>query len=283
MGANLFECSVDRVDMKNTLTAEEVREWVVRSQSGTQCPESRSLLVFGYGSLVWLPKFAYHHREVGCIHGFVRRFWQGNVSHRGVPGSPGRVVTLVADREGVTWGVAYHLKGKQQIESALQHLVTREMIKGGYDVATTMFHGQLSYNVLTFVATPDNAHYLGPAPVDTVANTIVNSRGQSGHNLEYIFNLVDALRVEAPQGVDNHLHSLEEACHRRLSHILINRHRAFCCDGTDTSECMAECHKCLTTRHSDDDAYIIDCFTRRMDKIKAVIAPIVQQPEKVKN
>ena len=46
----------------------------------------RVLWIFGYGSLVWKPDFEFTSRKIGYLKGYVRRFWQGNVTHRGVPG-----------------------------------------------------------------------------------------------------------------------------------------------------------------------------------------------------
>lgn len=39
--------------------------------------------VFGYGSLCWYPGFTYSKCITGYIRGYVRRFWQGNATHRG--------------------------------------------------------------------------------------------------------------------------------------------------------------------------------------------------------
>lgn len=42
-----------------------------------------SVWIFGYGSLCWYPGFEYEKCITGYIRGYVRRFWQGNTTHRG--------------------------------------------------------------------------------------------------------------------------------------------------------------------------------------------------------
>lgn len=172
-----------------------------------------SLWVFGYGSLVWKPGFQPGQTATGYVKGFARRFWQGNETHRGVPGRPGRVATIVEEREAITHGVALELKG----EEALEYLNNREMTLGGYIQTITTFvpvdESFKPFPVLVFVATAQSKHWLGPACASSIAKQVVNSSGPSGHNVEYVIKLAHWLRKTFPEYWDDHLYSIE-------SHIL---------------------------------------------------------------
>ena len=61
--------------------------------------EKCGIWVLGYGSLIYKPPPHYTHRIPAVIYGFMRRFWQSSVDHRGTPDSPGRVVTLIPHDE----------------------------------------------------------------------------------------------------------------------------------------------------------------------------------------
>lgn len=57
--------------------------------SDTSEPSHRepSIYVFGYGSLIWRPDFDSSHCITGYIRGYSRKFFQGNVTHRGTDDS----------------------------------------------------------------------------------------------------------------------------------------------------------------------------------------------------
>jgi len=185
---------------------------------------NNSLWVFGYGSLVWKPGFQPGQTAIGYVTGLARRFWQGNETHRGVPGSPGRVATLVEERDAVTHGIALELKG----EEALDYLNNREMKLGGYLQKIVTFHPSpvasaaaaaaandegkevgAPFPVLVFVATPQSKHWLGPDCLVKIAKQVVSSRGPSGHNVEYVIKLCQWLRKTFPDVHDEHLATLE--------------------------------------------------------------------------
>lgn len=169
-----------------------------------------SLWVFGYGSLCWHPGFDYGDQIKGHIQGFARKFWQGNTTHRGTPDKPGRVATLVEDRKEVTHGLALKLKD----QAALDYLNNREVTLGGYVSHITMFYprdkSREPFPILLYIATSTNVQWLGPAPLDDVAEQVVTCSGNTGHNVEYVLRLADWIRAEMPEAMDDHLFTLEK-------------------------------------------------------------------------
>lgn len=195
--------------------------------------------IFGYGSLIWKVDFPYFRKSVGYIKGFKRRFWLASTDHRGVPESPGRVVTLIASEnpEEKVWGVAYEIPTDEKTRNDLDH---RE--KGGYTRHATIYHqtsppvdvssplsptaiptssasSSTSFSlipVVVFIATSDVEEYLGPQSMESLAQVISTSIGPSGKNSDYLFNLADAVRTYFPELEDEHLFRLEKMVKERL-------------------------------------------------------------------
>ena len=168
-----------------------------------------ALWIFGYGSLVWRPSFPYDEMKPAYIRGWTRRFWQGSTDHRGIPGAPGRVVTLVRESESHCWGMAYRIAVAHE-KSVLLHLDYRE--KGGYERHREPLHFLEGSDErplgLVYLAGEQNPNYLGPASLVEIASQVRDSHGPSGSNLEYVLRLARSLREMGAH--DPHVFALEE-------------------------------------------------------------------------
>ncbi len=146
--------------------------------------------VFGYGSLIYKVDFPYLKREIASITGWQRRFWQGSHDHRGTPESPGRVVTLVPAGDVICRGVAYLVEHR-----VFEHLDHRE--KNGYrrvPAAITLRGSNERVEGVVYVADEHNPAFLGPAPMEHLADHIAASHGPSGSNRDYVLQLAESLR-----------------------------------------------------------------------------------------
>ncbi|MCE8017591.1 gamma-glutamylcyclotransferase [Halomonas sp. MCCC 1A17488] len=163
----------------------------------------QTLWLFGYGSLIWKAEFPFHERRPAHIEGWTRRFWQGSHDHRGTPEAPGRVATLVESSGACCQGMAYRIDA-----DTLAPLDVRE--KNGYlrERITLHFHDGSHAEGLIYLATADNAAYLGHAPLDQMARQIATAEGPSGTNRDYLLNLAAALEDLGAE--DSHVFELAE-------------------------------------------------------------------------
>jgi glutathione-specific gamma-glutamylcyclotransferase len=189
---------------------------------------SEDIYVFGYGSLIWKADFHYASRSLGYIRGYVRRFWQYSMDHRGTNTYPGMVVTLLPkdshnqyndyhDAEEKVWGMVYRIPA-EHAQTVLAHLNYRE--KNGYRLhQENVYHKNdeiLVQKALLYIATADNEAFHGIAPLETICARIVRAQGPSGKNIEYLLNLVQALKDLIPEGepIDKHLLDLVDGCEK---------------------------------------------------------------------
>ncbi len=150
--------------------------------------------VFGYGSLIWRPGFAFEERRLAEVVGFERRLDQGSPDHRGTPERLGRVANLVPRPGARCVGVAYRLP-LADADAILAALDVRE--QGGYEraqVSVTRLDGvRGSVTAVTWIAPAGNPYDLGPAPLDSMAAQIRDAVGPSGRNEDYVRHLDEAL------------------------------------------------------------------------------------------
>ncbi len=152
--------------------------------------DNEQVWLFGYGSLIYKVDFPFIERRPASIRHWVRRFWQGSHDHRGTPDAPGRVVTLVPQRDAVCVGMAYLIT-----PAVFGQLDVRE--KNGYLRFATELHlgGNEQAEGLVYIATTENAAFLGPATEEEIARHIAASSGPSGPNRDYLLQLAAALRT----------------------------------------------------------------------------------------
>lgn len=164
--------------------------------------DRHSVWLFGYGSLIFKADFAFIERRPASIRNWTRKFWQGSHDHRGTAKSPGRVATLIPQPGAVCEGIAYLITPQ-----VFDHLDYRE--KNGYlRFATAMtFDDGGSAEGLVYIATEDNAAFLGPASELEIAKQIAASVGPSGRNSDYLTDLADALRNSGKH--DPHVFAIE--------------------------------------------------------------------------
>src|SRR4051812_1690150 len=92
----------------------------------TDCDE---LWVFGYGSLMWRPGFAYQERHRAHLHGYHRSLCIFSHVHRGTPDAPGLVLGL--DRGGRCRGVAFRVAAADRM-ATIAYLRAREQVTAVY-------------------------------------------------------------------------------------------------------------------------------------------------------
>jgi len=161
------------------------------------------LWIFGYGSLMWKPGFAYAEAARARLIGYRRCFCIYSVNHRGQPARPGLVLGL--DRGGACDGVAYRI-APEHARATAEYLRVREQVNGVYRealVPVTIEEGRRR-EVMAQAYIVERAHpsYTGPLSLAEQARLIRGAKGISGANLDYLINTLahlDMLDIHEPE------------------------------------------------------------------------------------
>jgi cation transport protein ChaC len=151
--------------------------------------------VFGYGSLMWRPQFAYLERSAAVLHGRRRAFCIYSVHHRGTYERPGLVLGLAPG--GAVRGAAYRVPANSWPET-YAYLLEREQPTETYREAWAQVRLAGGEQVRALVFLSDTAHpqWAGALDLEAQARLIAGASGLSGRNVDYLRDLVVHLREE---------------------------------------------------------------------------------------
>jgi len=152
------------------------------------------LWVFGYGSLVWNPGFAWTSRHIGRLEGFHRSFCMRSIHHRGTEEHPGLVLALDAAPDAGCDGVAFEI-APQIAEETLEYLRARELISAAYLETwqpLTLRDGR-QINAVAYVIDRDHVQYCGGLTLEDQAQIIASAVGGRGPNCEYLHQTAEHL------------------------------------------------------------------------------------------
>lgn len=148
--------------------------------------------IFGYGSLMWSPGFAYREARPARLAGFHRAFCVYSIHYRGTERRPGLVLGL--DRGGVCDGIAFRVAPEDRA-ATLGYLRRRELIYGVYrealvsvDLAHDADSEPKAVWAVAYIAERCHPAYAGALPLHREAHLIRRSTGFGGTNLDYLIS-----------------------------------------------------------------------------------------------
>ncbi len=146
---------------------------------------SDPLWVFGYGSLMWRPGFAYDEKHIATVTGFHRSFCVLSFHHRGTEANPGLVLGL--DEGGTCTGLAFRVPPAKRDET-IAYLREREQVTNVYREIwlPAVIDGIGTVSTLAYVVDREHAQYSGALSDEVKLALIRQGSGISGLNPDYV-------------------------------------------------------------------------------------------------
>jgi cation transport protein ChaC len=169
-------------------------------------PAAGDLWVFGYGSLIWRPGFAFVERVEARLVGAHRALCVYSFVHRGTPERPGLVLGL--DQGGACRGMAYRVPASQRAVT-VAYLRAREQATMVYreSVRSVWLRGdpERRISALCYVVDRGHAQYAGRLSLDQQLHPVRQGHGRSGANRDYVISTVAALEEMGIRETELHL------------------------------------------------------------------------------
>jgi glutathione-specific gamma-glutamylcyclotransferase len=168
--------------------------------------ETGDFWVFGYGSLMWRPGFAYLERVPARLVGLHRALCVFSFVHRGTPERPGLVLGL--DRGGMCRGIAYRVAATARA-ATIDYLRSREQVTSVYleIMRQIELEEPARRRVRALCYTVDRSHvqYAGRLTLAESLHHVRQGHGSSGPNRDYVLETVRALEALGYRESDLHL------------------------------------------------------------------------------
>ena len=156
-------------------------------------PDPDAIWVFGYGSLIWDPRFEPAETRRAVLAGHRRSFCFWVTLGRGSPERPGLGLAVVPCDGSVT-GVAFRIPRDETFEDVLEALWTREMLGGVYHARwLPLATEEGDVQAIVYVANDGHRNYCGDLSLDDRAWIMAGAEGPRGFNYEYLGQLVSEL------------------------------------------------------------------------------------------
>ena len=145
----------------------------------------KDLWIFGYGSLMWRPGFAYEERIQATLNGYHRALCILSVHHRGSAERPGLVLGL--DKGGSCRGIAFRV-ADEHTEATLAYLREREQVTSVYLETRHRLRLADGRLVEATAFTADRAHsqYAKKLSHEDLVARVRHGVGVSGNNPDYV-------------------------------------------------------------------------------------------------
>ena len=149
------------------------------------------LWVFGYGSLMWQPGFAFSERAQAALIGAHRSLCIYSFHHRGTLEHPGLVLGL--DEGGACRGIAFRVAGGAEDET-VAYLREREQVTEVYierRAPITLLDGSgREREALCYMADRGHPQYAGRLSLERQSDLVRSATGLAGRNIDYVLNTV---------------------------------------------------------------------------------------------
>src|SRR5580658_6868480 len=179
-----------------------------------QAPASshEDLWVFGYGSLMWRPGFAFIEQVPARLIGEHRALCVYSFDHRGTPEKPGLVLGL--DRGGACRGIAFRVEAQHRL-ATIDYLRAREQTTNVYrEVMRSVWlenETRERVSALTYVVDRGHVQYAGRLSLAEQLRHVREGHGRSGNNRDYVLATVKSIEAQGLR--DAQLHQLAMMLH----------------------------------------------------------------------